>query len=107
MGIHLYTILGFKFIMKLLFLIAFLYSCFYCGHGKLCYAEPGMDTYNRKHNDCCFPEDGDSDFILGLWRDCHNVGPVEEIKKCMTEKVIDLGEEAWVHCFCGYIPLLC
>ena len=62
---HLYTIPELEFIMKLLFLIVFLYSCFHCGHGKLCYAEPGMDTYNNRHNDCCFPEDGDSDFILG------------------------------------------
>ena len=51
--------------MKLILLIAILYSFFHCGHGKLCYAEPGMDTYNNRHNDCCFPEDGDSDFILG------------------------------------------
>lgn len=94
--------------MKFLFLMLITCSFFHHGHGKLCYAEPGMDTYSNRHNDCCYPAEEDSEYILALWRDCKNVvGGVEDIKLCMTNKVIDRGEEAWVHCFCGYIPLLC
>ena len=51
--------------MKFLFLMLITFSFFHHGHGKLCYAEPGMDTYSNRHNDCCYPAEEDSEYILG------------------------------------------